>query len=120
MGIEELPSRLVELREARGLDRKGLCKQMNMPYSTMSNYENGSREPGHDFIVALANFYGITTDEILLGEKQKAPSDIPKEQNEKSQLKAAGLIPNDYELTETDKRFLKSIEAQIRTWFSDG
>lgn len=118
MGIEQLPGRLSALRKKRGISRRELCKLLDMPYSTMSNYENGSREPGHDFIVKLANFYGITTDEILLGVKEHTGD--PEESNEKSQLAAAGLIPNDYELTETDRKFLRSIEAQIRTWFSDG
>lgn len=118
MGIDQLPGRLVELRKQRGLNRKQLSEVLGIPYRTMVNYENGSREPGHDFIVKLANFYGITTDEILLGVKEHTSAQ--EEPNEKSQLKAAGLIPNDYELTETDKRFLKSIETQIRTWFSDG
>ena len=70
MGIDQLPGRLVELRKQRGLNRKQLSEVLGIPYRTMVNYENGSREPGHDFIVKLANFYGITTDEILLGVKE--------------------------------------------------
>lgn len=36
-----------------------------MPYRTVTNYENGSREPGHDYLIKVADFCGCTTDWLL-------------------------------------------------------
>ena len=34
-------------------------------YRTITNYENGSREPGSDYILKVANICGCTTDWLL-------------------------------------------------------
>lgn len=60
-----LAERLVKIREANGYTRKRLAEELEKPYRTITNYENGEREPGHDYIIAIAQKFHVSTDYIL-------------------------------------------------------
>ena len=62
MGINGLPERLVKIRKEKGYTRKELSDLLGIPYRTLTNYENGEREPGHSFIVRIAKEFNVTTD----------------------------------------------------------
>ncbi len=55
---EDLDLRQIDVSNATGIDQK-----------TLSNYETGKTNPDSFAIIALANFFGVTTD-YLLGESQ--------------------------------------------------
>lgn len=57
--------RIVQARERVNMSRADVGRTLNIPYRTITNYENGQREPGHDFLVRLADLCGVTTDWIL-------------------------------------------------------
>ena len=65
MGINGLPERLVKIRKEKGYTRKELSDLLGIPYRTLTNYENGEREPGHSFIVRIAKEFNVTTDYLL-------------------------------------------------------
>lgn len=73
---------LKHLREARGLNMRETAKLLGIPYTTYVNYEKGSREPTSEMLIALADFFGVTTD-YLLGRGYVAPqataSIVPEE-----------------------------------------
>lgn len=69
----ELSKRLVEIRENHGYSRKRLSEELGVPYGTITKYETGEREPGHGYIVKLAQMFGLTTDYILGIETKNAP-----------------------------------------------
>lgn len=62
---EILPKRLVEVREKNGYTRKRLAEELKRPYRTITNYESGEREPGHEYIIEIAKKFGVTTDYLL-------------------------------------------------------
>lgn len=69
-------TRLMELRRNRGITRENLADIFEMSANTLRNYENGSREPGHQFIIRVAKYFDVTTD-YLLGvgnEQEKSPT----------------------------------------------
>lgn len=57
--------RLVQARERVGYNRKDFADFLKMPYRTITNYENGSREPGSDYLAKVADICGCTTDWLL-------------------------------------------------------
>ena len=57
--------RLVEARECSGYNRKQFAEFLQMPYRTITNYENGSREPGSEYLAKVADVCGCTTDWLL-------------------------------------------------------
>lgn len=65
MDFDLMRKRLIETREFNGYNRKQFAEILKMPYRTVTNYENGSREPGSDYLAKVANVCGCTTDWLL-------------------------------------------------------
>lgn len=60
-----ISERLKILREEKGLTKKEVANSLEMPYTTYVNYENGSREPGSDFLIEVSKYYNVTIDYII-------------------------------------------------------
>lgn len=58
-------TRIKEIREREGYSRKALAKEFDIPYSTLTNYENGTRKPPYDFLLRMAEEFGTTVDYLL-------------------------------------------------------
>lgn len=65
MNLDLMRQRLVAARTRIGMNRKQFAEALGIPYRTVTNYENGSREPGSDYISKVADFCGCTTDYLL-------------------------------------------------------
>ena len=57
--------RLKELRKERKLNQQAIADALNCSQSVYSRYENGSYEPPIDVLIRLADFYGVTLDELV-------------------------------------------------------
>ena len=57
--------RLKELRSERGLSQKELADVLACSVTVYSRYETGAREPSLDTLIRLADFYGVTLDELV-------------------------------------------------------
>ena len=54
------------LREIRGIrTRSGVSRQTGIPYSSLQSYEDGTREPSGDTKQKLAEYYGVSVEEIF-------------------------------------------------------
>ncbi len=51
-------SKLKAIREERGLTRAGIEEALNLIQGTVSNWENGFREPEEELLPALASLLG--------------------------------------------------------------
>lgn len=60
-----------DLREDHDLNQKELAKILNLSQRSYSHYENGTRKIPLDILVALADFYGCSTDYLLGRTKGK-------------------------------------------------
>ena len=56
---------LKHLRKERGLTQTELAERLNVSQSTIASWENGKRRPDLDFMPTLADFYGVSVDEIM-------------------------------------------------------
>lgn len=76
--------RLVELRKSFGFSQEALSEKLGVSRQAISKWERGESSPDTDNLIALANIYGITLDDILNPEKEikKAP-DFKEEKEEK-------------------------------------
>jgi transcriptional regulator with XRE-family HTH domain len=52
-------------RESNGLKIAELAKAMQISHQNISRWESGQVLPSIDFCVKLADFYGITLDELV-------------------------------------------------------
>ena len=55
------------LRSLRGIRTKiGVSKELGVPYSTYCSYESGTRCPSGRVKKQLADYYGVSVDDIFL------------------------------------------------------
>lgn len=66
---------IAELRQDKGLTQKELGDILCVSSGTISNYENGVHLPDVDKVIALVNYFHVTTD-YLLG---RTSSNLPVE-----------------------------------------
>lgn len=59
--------RLKMLRQKMNLTQKQLGKKLGLSNKTISNYENGDRQPDNETLLKLAEFFGVSVN-YLLGE----------------------------------------------------
>lgn len=59
-----MPKTLSELRVSRGLIRSQVAAALGIAEMTVWNWENGKRYPSRHLLRRLANFYGVTLDEL--------------------------------------------------------
>ena len=121
--------RIVEQRKRLGMTRVQLAQDLDIPHTTLRNYETDQREPGHLMLITLSKKFGVTTD-YLLGmddlyeENKKSPEPegsedrISMEQSNRlfDALIAAGLIDESGEFTDADRAVFRSIVSLIDAW----
>jgi len=61
--------RLLKLRRERNLSQEDLANELDVSRQTISKWETNQSVPDFDKIVPLCNYFGITTDELLTGNK---------------------------------------------------
>jgi transcriptional regulator with XRE-family HTH domain len=67
--LDDLPKRLRDLRELRGLTQSDLASRAEMAAASVSHFETGQRQPSLESLVRLADALDVTTD-ALLGRAQ--------------------------------------------------
>ena len=73
--VDSFPKTLANLRKDKKISQKEAAASLGVSQALLSHYENGLREPGLEFAVKAAAYYGVTTD-YLLGvsdEKESLP-----------------------------------------------
>lgn len=72
----ETAKRLFEYRKANGFSQEELAEKIGVSRQAISKWERSESSPDTDNLIALANLYGITIDELLNG------TDAPKKNTE--------------------------------------
>ncbi len=65
---QRIAARLVEYRQSAGLSQEKLAEQLNVSRQAVSKWERGESLPDIGNIMALADLYGVTVDELLRGK----------------------------------------------------
>jgi transcriptional regulator with XRE-family HTH domain len=84
-------SRLTDLRIKKGLTRVQLAEELKIPMTTLRNYEQDQREPGHKFLLEVSRYFGVTTDYILENEKAPAPEGAEEKMSDEDMKLSADL-----------------------------
>ena len=63
-----LGERILNYRKRAGLSQERLAELLGVSRQAVSKWEGDAAQPDLDKIVALARLFGITTDQLLLGE----------------------------------------------------
>ncbi len=68
-----------ELRKQQNLSQSQLAKDMQMSRTTITNYENNYSNPDLDTLVALAEYFNVSTDYLL------SHTPVPTDTNQKKE-----------------------------------
>ena len=68
----ETANRLFELRKKHNLSQEELAEKLGVSRQAVSKWERSEASPDTDNLIALAQIYGLTLDELIYGEKEKA------------------------------------------------
>lgn len=73
--------RIKELREQRGILQKEMGDALGIAQNTLSQYETGRREPDLETTKRIADYFGVTVDELLgiVGQKE-TPAPIEEDE----------------------------------------
>ena len=74
--------RLKDIREDRDITQQQIADYLHVKQNTYSQYESGKRQLPVDIVIALAKYYGVTTD-YLLGVSD-TPNPYIMKQNQKN------------------------------------
>ena len=91
---KDFPRVLTLLRKERKLSQKKVAADLGIAQAPLSHYENGKREPGLNFLVQAADYYGVSVD-YLLGRTSSTTGTVVTESelNDSSAIeKFAGAI----------------------------
>lgn len=72
--------RLKEIRIAKGISQLQAAKDLNLAPNVYGRYENGQREPSYIVLLAIADYFGVTVDELL----GRTTSEQAKEQEDEA------------------------------------
>lgn len=89
----ETANRLCNLRKQHNLSQEQLAEKIGVSRQAVSKWERGEASPDTDNLIALAQIYNVSIDEILMGKKSNTvcdtsfnkedddddPTDIPKQ-----------------------------------------
>lgn len=75
--MNQLSQNLKQLRSQHGIGQKELATALHCSVPAISNYETGRAEPGLDALIAIARFYGVSTDYLLGLTDLPDPADKP-------------------------------------------
>ena len=64
---------LAALRRGRGVSQRVAAADLGVSQALLSHYENGLREPGLQFLCAVADYYDCTLDYLLGRAKDAKP-----------------------------------------------
>lgn len=68
---------IMRIREEKGISRKDFAEKLEIPYTTLRNYETDQREPGHKLLIKMATILSVSVDDLVghhMQNEQTAPS----------------------------------------------
>jgi len=105
-----IAERLKKLRENSGLNQTQAAEKLGLSRVNYNRYENGEREPDNATLSRLADFFDVTTDDLLGRDKQDKVSEPQKPKDLEKFLDNQEIMFDGVPLTEGDKaKIRKSI-----------
>lgn len=86
--------RIRTLRKERNMTLRDLAEKLNIPFTTLGNYEREDREPNVSTFLALSDFFGVSID-YLTGNQKGGKSGMTQNKFE------VRLLPFEVKLTST-------------------
>lgn len=109
--------RLREIRESRGISQRKAALDLNLSPVVYGRYENGLREPSNALLTLIADYFGVTVDELL---GRASPDEIETPRTEEARILAQGIDKMPKEDRERALSMVKLIFTQYSDLFERG
>jgi transcriptional regulator with XRE-family HTH domain len=86
-----LGERLYELRKKKGLSQEEVAEKLNVTRQSVSKWETDESKPDFDKIVPICELYGISSNELLTGEKEEKENSSSMSEEEKAHKRIGGI-----------------------------
>lgn len=103
--------RIKEIREAQGKKQKELAVALGIAPNTLSQYENGKREPDLETIKKMSDILNVSIDS-LLGKSEETPTPVSESGQHINIVKIAGRDGSYKEKRLTDEQ-IKALQTII-------
>lgn len=70
--MSAFPAQLKAIRQERHMKQREVAEHLGIRVRSYQAYEGGTREPDIDTLIALADFFGVTLDD-LVGRNMERP-----------------------------------------------
>lgn len=102
MERKSMGSFIAALRKANGFTQKDLAEKLNVSDKSVSRWERDEGSPDLSLIPVIAEIFGVTSDELLRGERKPVEENIsakedsiqkenPRAEKQKQRILAVGL-----------------------------
>lgn len=89
-----LGQRLIELRKSKQLSQEEVADKLNVTRQTISKWETDQSSPEFDKIIPLCELFEISTEELIIGRKEKTEEqkEIILDTEENKKKRTIGLV----------------------------
>ncbi len=95
----EIGQKIKELRKAQDITQEKLAEYLNISYQAVSKWENGLALPDITLLPKLANFFGVSTDELLDLNASENEVELRKYEEQYQELNRKGKVLEKIELS---------------------
>lgn len=104
--------KLATLRKESGDTQESFAEAMGVSRQTVSKWEAGTAMPDVENLLRISEHFGVTTDELLRGEKSMAP--MPEDEDTSSEEETDAEQPQTSSVQEEKRAFsMKSVIAAV-------
>lgn len=95
---DSFPRIITLLRTERNITQKDAARDLNISQALLSHYERGARECGLDFLIKIADYYGVSCDYLLGRTSERSGArltvnDIPEPENADDSMMKGSTLP---------------------------
>ena len=95
---DSFPRIITLLRTERNITQKDAARDLNISQALLSHYERGARECGLDFLLKIADYYGVSCDYLLGRTSERTGArltvnDIPEPENADDSMMKGSTLP---------------------------
>lgn len=101
--------KIKNLRQKEGVTQEKLAEYLGISFQSVSKWETGTAMPDITLVVPLANFFGVTIDELFDRTAAAEQADVDEYLERSRKLRNKGIIAEDIELwREAVKKYPKN------------
>ena len=95
---DSFPRIITLLRTERNITQKDAARDLNISQALLSHYERGARDCGLDFLIKIADYYGVSCDYLLGRTSERSGArltvnDIPEPENADDSMMKGSTLP---------------------------